>query len=59
MTQRTKVEPFVRGTLHRSVVKIESVDIDVNFGHWIQSLPDGIRPNKDIVDFRPTESNGP
>jgi len=59
MTQRAKIELFVRSTLHRSVVEIESVDINVNFGHWIQSLPDGIRPNKDIVDFRLTKSNKP
>jgi hypothetical protein len=57
MTQRTKVEPFVRGTLHRSVVKIESVDIDVNFGHCIQPLADTSRSNKSIVDFRLTESH--
>lgn len=43
MTQRAKIEPFVRRTLHRSVVGIESVDINVDFGHCIQSLTDSIR----------------
>ena len=54
MTQCAKVEPFVRRTLYRSVVEIESVDINVDFGHCIQSLTDSIRSDRNIVDFRLT-----
>jgi hypothetical protein len=59
MTQRAKIEPLIRRTLHRSVVEIESVDINVGFGHCIQSLTDSIRWSKNVVDFRLTESYRP
>ncbi len=59
MTQRAKVEPFVRRTLYRSVVEIESIDVNVHVGHCIQSLTDSIRSNKNFVDFWLTESYKP
>jgi hypothetical protein len=59
MTQCAKIEPLVRRTLDSSVVEIETVDIDVNFGHCIQALTDIIRSNTVLVNFRLTQLCAP
>lgn len=59
MTQGAKIEPFVRRTLHSSVVEIETVNINVDFGHCIQRLTDITRLNTVLVSFKVTQSRAP
>ncbi len=59
MTQRAKIEPLIRRTLDSSVVEIETVDIDVDFGHCIQALTDIIRSNTILVNFQLTQLHPP
>lgn len=40
MTQRAKIKPLIRRALDRSVVQIESVDVDADLGHWDQCFTD-------------------
>ncbi len=51
MGQRSKVEPLVWRSLNSAVVKIESVDVDVNDSHCNQLFAVGIDCRKCSLDF--------
>jgi hypothetical protein len=59
MTQGAKIEPFIRRTLYSSVVEIETIDINIDFGHCIQALTDITRSGTVLADFRLTNLRAP